>query len=123
MLRPLLLQLPPSLLSDPAAARATVEDPWHLALLGYPRTVRDPFMPVIASVECRSESRGEELPVAIVIGDERLRITDTVDRAMVTSVEAGGPVRHRLWVEVEGGRRFELIRVLPDGAWRVREVL
>ena len=80
----------------------------------------DRSVAVIAIVECRSEGRGEELPVAVVIGGERFAITETLDRAMVTGIEAGQPVRHRLWVVIEDGRRFELSRVLPEGPWRVR---
>jgi hypothetical protein len=74
---------------------------------------------LIARVECRSQSRGDDVPVAIMIGGERFEIVDTLDRAMVTSVDAGAPVTHRLWVEVDDGRRFELTRTLPDGTWRV----
>jgi hypothetical protein len=74
----------------------------------------------IARVECRGEGRGEETPVAIVIGGDRLEITDILDRAVITSSAAGEPVRHRLWVEIEDGRRCELTRVEPDGEWRVR---
>jgi len=79
----------------------------------------DPI-PVIARVECRSEGRGEEKPVAVIIGGERLEIVDILDRAMITSVESGKPVRHRLWVELEDGQRCELTRVTPDGTWMVR---
>jgi len=57
--------------------------------------------------------------VAVIFGNERLKIVDVIDRAMVTSVEAGQPVRHRLWVELEDGRLCELTRIEPDGAWRV----
>ena len=74
----------------------------------------------IAQVECRSESRGEEKPVAVIIGGERLEIVELLDRAFITSVEAGEPVRHRLWVELEDGQRCELTRVTPDGRWLVR---
>jgi hypothetical protein len=77
-------------------------------------------IPTIARVECRSEGRGEETPVAVILGNERLEIVDVIDRAMVTSVEAGQPVRHRMWVELEHGRRCELTRIEPDGTWRVR---
>ncbi len=73
----------------------------------------------VATVECRSESRGEEQPVAINMGGTRFEITDVIDRAMITNVEAGQPIRHRLWVELEDGSRCQLIRVLPDGPWRV----
>jgi hypothetical protein len=74
----------------------------------------------IAQVECRSEGRGEEKPVAVVFAGERFEIVDVLDRAIITSIDAGGPIRHRLWVELEDGRRCELIRIAPDGAWRVR---
>jgi len=74
----------------------------------------------IARVECRSEGRGEEKPVAVVIGGKRLEIVDVLDRAMITSIEAGKPVRHRIWVELEDGRRCELTRVMPEGRWLVR---
>jgi hypothetical protein len=80
--------------------------------------VRDPI-PAIARVECRSEGRGEEHPVAVVFGGTRLEIKEILDRAMVTSVAAGDPVRHRLWVTLIDGQRCELVRVLPDGEWRV----
>jgi hypothetical protein len=78
----------------------------------------DPI-PIIAKVECRSQSRRDDVPIAIIIGGNRFEIVDTLDRAMVTSVDAGAPVTHRLWVEVDDGRRFELTRTLPDGIWRV----
>ena len=74
----------------------------------------------IARVECRSEGCGEEKPVAVVIGGKRVEIVDVLDRAMITSIEAGEPVRHRIWVELEDGQRCELTRVTPDGTWMVR---
>jgi hypothetical protein len=77
-------------------------------------------IPVIAHVECRSEGRGEEKPVAVVFAGKRLEIVDVLDRANITSVGAGNPIRHRLWVELEDGRRCELTRIAPDGAWRVK---
>jgi hypothetical protein len=79
-----------------------------------------PPIDIVAKVECRSENRGEERPIAIWFADQRLEIVDVIDRAMVTSIEAGEPVRHRLWVELEDGKRCELTRVEPDGTWRVR---
>jgi len=75
---------------------------------------------IVAKVECRSESRGEEKPIAVVLGGQRFEIVDVLDRAMVTSVEAGKPIRHRLWVELEDGKKCELTRTEPDGAWRVK---
>jgi len=74
----------------------------------------------VARVECRSEGRGEEKPIAVIIGGERLEIVDVLDRAIITSVEAGEPVRHRFWVVLEDGRRCELTRVTPDGTWMVK---
>jgi hypothetical protein len=79
----------------------------------------DDSVPTVARIECRSEGRGDEQPIAIVVGNRRFEIVDTLDRAMVTSVEAGNPIRHRLWVELDDGRRCELRRNLPDGAWQV----
>ena len=76
-------------------------------------------IPAIATVECRSEGRAEEIPVAIIWGGTRYEIVDIIDRAAITSVEAGEPVRHRMWVELENGQRFELLRVTPRGAWQV----
>ena len=73
-----------------------------------------------AQVECRSEGRGEERPVAVIFAGQRIEIVDVLDRAVITSVEAGDAIRHRLWVELEDGRRCELIRNAPDGAWRVK---
>jgi hypothetical protein len=78
------------------------------------------LLTTIAQVECRSESRGEERPIAVWFADQRLEIVDVIDRAIVTSIEAGEPVRHRLWVELEDGKRCELTRIDPDGPWRVR---
>jgi hypothetical protein len=77
------------------------------------------FVSVIARVECRSEGRGEENPVAVIFGNDRLEIVDVIDRAVMTTVDSGKPVRRRYWVELEDGRRCELTRVEPDGSWRV----
>jgi len=82
--------------------------------------MNDRSVSAIARVECRSEGRGEDTPIAVWIGGERLEIADVIDRAMVTSVEAGEPVRHRLWVELDDGTTCEITRVVPDGEWRVK---
>ena len=74
----------------------------------------------IARVECRSEGRGEEKPVAVIIAGERFEIVDILDRAFITSVEAGNPVRQRLWVELADGTRCELTRETPNGTWMVK---
>jgi hypothetical protein len=81
--------------------------------------MKDELISTVATVECRSEGRGEEYPVAVVFGDQRLEIVDVVDRAVVMSIDAGEPVRRRLWVELDDGRRCELTRIEPDGEWRV----
>ena len=83
-------------------------------------SVSDNAVPTIARVECRSEGRADERPVAVVIGNQRLEIVDVLDRAIITNVEAGDPIRHRLWVELEDGSRCELTRLIPDGKWRVK---
>jgi hypothetical protein len=75
---------------------------------------------LIAKVECREESHAQEQPVAVVIGGERFEITNIVERAMVTGIEAGQPIRNRMWVEIEDGRNLELSRTLPDGRWMVK---
>ena len=80
----------------------------------------DDLIPMIARVECRSEGQGEETPVAVVLGSNRFEIADVLDRAMITGIDAGEPVRHRLWVELEDGQRCELTRVTPDGKWMVK---
>jgi len=78
----------------------------------------DERIPMIARVECRSESTADEHPVAVWIGGKRLEIVDVIDRAMISSLEAGHPVRQRLWVELEDGKRCELNRIFPNGQWR-----
>jgi hypothetical protein len=80
----------------------------------------DIAVPTIARVECRSEGRTDERPVAVIIGNQRLEIVEVLDRAMITSVEAGESVRHRFWVELEDGTRCELTREIPDGRWLVK---
>lgn len=78
----------------------------------------DRAIPIIATVECQSQARGDDVPVAIVIAGERFAIVETLDRAMIAGIEAGGPVTHRLWVEIVDRRQLELTRILPDGPWR-----
>lgn len=74
----------------------------------------------IATVECRCYGREEEYPVAVIFGEQRFEVVDVLDRAVVTGVEAGEPIKHRFWVELKDGRRCELTRIAPDGAWRVK---
>ena len=80
---------------------------------------RSSKIPILARVECRSETAGEDTPLALWICGERLEITDVIDRAVLGGTDAGAPHRHRLWVEVTNGRRFELVRTLPAGRWLV----
>ncbi len=80
----------------------------------------DRFVSAVARVECRSEGRGEESPIAVWVGGRRFEIAVVNDRAMVTGAEAGEAVRHRLWVDLEDGTRCQLVRTLPDGQWRVQ---
>ena len=75
---------------------------------------------LIAKVVCREETRGEEQPVAVIIGGECFEIVGVTDRAMVTGAEAGQPIRNRMWVEIEDGRDLELSRTLPNGRWMVK---
>ena len=79
-------------------------------------------IPLVARVECRSESRSEEQPVAVVIGGVRHPVSAVVDDTVVGSGLAGGPVRRRVRVELADGSRLDLERVLPDGEWRVWRV-
>jgi hypothetical protein len=74
---------------------------------------------LIAKVECRSESRGEERPIALTVGGRRIGILDTLERALVSAADAGEPVRARFTVELEDGSLVLLERSLPDGDWRV----
>lgn len=77
---------------------------------------RDP--PPEIRVESRSETRGDERPIAVWIGRDRFDIVETLDRAMISGVEGGAPTRHRLWVKLHDGSCWELVRVLPDGTWQ-----
>ena len=81
--------------------------------------MQESSIPLIATVECRSQTRGDDVPVAVVIAGERFEIVETIDRAMVTTIDAGRPITHRLWVELDDQRRLELHRILPAGPWRV----
>lgn len=78
-----------------------------------PRRVR-----LIARVECRADSRGEERPIAVSIGGRRIGVVDVIDRALVTNAVAGEPVSARFVVELEDETVVELERTMPDGDWR-----
>lgn len=75
-------------------------------------------LPLIARVECRSEGRGDDRPVAVWIGGVRMPITSIADERMEGPAEAGRPVRHVARVTLEDGRLLRLERTLPAGRWR-----
>jgi hypothetical protein len=74
---------------------------------------------LIAHVVCRSETTGEEKPVAVRIGGRRLTIDAVTDDAVIGSADAGGPCFRRQIVELVDGTMLRLERRLPDGRWRV----
>jgi len=76
-------------------------------------------VPLIARVECRSDSRGEERPVAVWIGGERLRVVKLKNQRIQGPAEAGRPSFYVAEATLRDGREVELERRLPDGEWRV----
>jgi len=74
---------------------------------------------LVAKVECRSESRGEERPIALTVGGRRISVVDILERALFSEADAGAPVRARFTVELEDGSLVLLERSLPAGDWRV----
>jgi hypothetical protein len=74
---------------------------------------------LLARVSCRSEGQGEERPVALWLGGERVAVRELVVDAVVGPASAGGPCERRVTVELEDGERLELLRRLPDGPWQV----
>ncbi|HHQ48362.1 MAG TPA: hypothetical protein ENK19_05700 [Acidobacteria bacterium] len=76
-------------------------------------------LPLIARVECRSEARGEDRPVAVWIGGRRWAIGTLSHEHLEGPREAGGTVRHVAVATLEDGRRLRLERRLPEGPWRV----
>ncbi len=74
---------------------------------------------LIARVECRSEARGEDRPVAVWIGGRRFAIERLSQEHLAGPSEAGGLVRHVATAALEDGRHLRLERTLPEGPWRV----
>jgi len=74
---------------------------------------------ILARVECRSESKGEERPVAVWIGGCRVVVVRIISDAVLGPAEAGLPVRRQVDVDTEDGQSFRLDRELPHGEWRV----
>lgn len=56
--------------------------------------------------------------MAIVSGGRRIAVVDVLERAFVTSADAGDPVVARWVVDLEDGTRVALERAMPDGDWR-----
>ena len=79
---------------------------------------RTPPHSIIAAVECRSEGRAEEHPVAVVIGGRRRRIVELLDEAVIGGADAGSPLERRLTIRADDGRLYRLGRELPEGEWR-----
>lgn len=75
-------------------------------------------IPLVALVECRSESRGEEQPIALTLGGQRITVAAILERSFVAAAVAGAPVRARFTVELEDGSVVQLERSLPAGEWR-----
>jgi hypothetical protein len=84
----------------------------------YPPAMSASKVRLIARVECWAGSRGEERPAALAIGGHRIGVVDILERALVTSPDAGEPVVARFLVELEDGAVVALERTLPDGQWR-----
>jgi len=76
-------------------------------------------MRVLATVECRCEAVGDENPVAVHFGEDRIAVAELVSDAVVGSVVAGERTERRALVRLENGELLELQRHLPDGEWRV----
>ncbi len=78
------------------------------------------FIDLVGKVECRSEGIAEQQPVAVWIGGERHVITELLSDSVAGSVTAGESSYRLLTVALGDGRRLQLRRRLPDGAWRIR---
>jgi hypothetical protein len=76
-------------------------------------------LPLIASVDCRSEGKAEQLPRAVQIGGRRWAIEHVREDSCIGSSQGGAKLLHRFVVEIEDGRVLRLDRTLPDGGWRV----
>jgi len=75
-------------------------------------------IPLIAKVLCHSGSRGEQHPVAVIIGGTRTPIEEIVEEAVIGSIDATVPSRRVMKVRLLNGQVLELRRLLPDGEWR-----
>jgi hypothetical protein len=75
--------------------------------------------PVIARVECRSESCAEQRPFALWLGGRRALIANVDHDAVVGSVDPCAEASRIVSVCLDDGSRYELERSLPTGRWRV----
>ena len=73
----------------------------------------------LVRVESRSEGNGDQRPLAVRIGGERLEVRHVIRDAVEGSTVAGAPTHRRLLVELEDGVLLDLRRRLPDGPWRL----
>jgi hypothetical protein len=76
-------------------------------------------VPVIATVECRSEGSGEQRPVAVRLGGDLIEVVEILLDSVIGTVEAGGVNRRDVVVVLADGQHLSLRRKLPDGDWRV----
>lgn len=79
----------------------------------------NPGVPLIARVECRSETEAEQRPVAVWLAGERLEFDEILFDRIEGPIEAGGPSVRQVTVRLKNRRQLELRRELPDGVWRV----
>jgi hypothetical protein len=76
-------------------------------------------MSLLARVECRAEFKGDQHPVAVCIGGERIPIREILVDVVEGVEQAGQPAERRLTVILADGQELILTRALPDGDWRV----
>ncbi|NOZ78887.1 MAG: hypothetical protein GXP48_06880 [Acidobacteria bacterium] len=76
-------------------------------------------LPLIARVECRSDTKGEERPVAVWIAGERFRVTHLARQHLRGPMKAGAPAFYVATATLRDGRQVKLERKLPGGPWRV----
>jgi len=74
---------------------------------------------LIARVICRSEGRGEQLPIAVVLAGDRIEVEEILSDGVVGPRLAGGKTERRVVVRLENGDVLHLQRKLPNGEWRV----
>ncbi len=76
-------------------------------------------VPLIARVECRSDTKGEERPVAVWVAGERFRVVRLSRQHLRGPAKAGEPAFYVAYASLRDGREVRLERKLPNGSWRV----